>query len=74
MGDHDSGGAEGGKLLLHEGQSLAGLRGLRQILCNVVAHADPVSGKQAEDQGTGIEKKDQVSFVDDDCGQFLKKG
>src|SRR5699024_7060376 len=73
-GDHDPGGAEGGKLLVHEGQALAGLRGLRQILRDVIADADPVPGEQAENQGAGIEEEDQIPLVDDNCGQLLKKG
>ena len=73
MGDHDPGGGKGGELLLHEGQALAGLRGLRQILRDVVADADPVPGEQAEDQGAGIEEEDQIPLVDDDRGQLLKK-
>ena len=74
MGDHDPGGAEGGKLLLHEGQALTGLRSLRQILRDVIADADPVPGEQAENQGAGIEEEDQIPLVNDDRGQLLKKG
>ena len=74
MGDHNSGGGKGGKLLLHEGQPLAGLRALRQILRDVVADADPAPGKQAENQSAGVEKEDEIALIHNECGQLFKKG
>ena len=74
MGDHDPGGGKGGKLLLHQSQALAGLCGIRQILCDVVADADPAPGKQTEDQGAGVEKEDEIAFIHNECGQLFKKG
>ena len=68
MGDHDPGGGKGGKLLLHKGQPLAGLRAFRQILRDVVADTDPVPGEQAEDQGAGVEKEDEIAFIHNECG------
>ena len=74
MGNHDPGGGKGGKLLLHEGQPLAGLCGIRQILCDVVADANPAPGKQTEDQGADVEKKDEIALIHNECGQLFKKG
>ena len=74
MGDHDPGGGKGGKLLLHQSQALAGLCGIRQILRDVVADADPAPGKQTEDQGAGIEEEDEIAFIHNECGQLFKKG
>ena len=74
MGHHHPGGTEGGELLVHESQALPGLRGVRQVLCDIVAEADPVPRKQAKNQAAGIEKEDEISLVYNERGQLFKKG
>ncbi|CAN4003225.1 Ribosome maturation factor RimP, partial [Dysosmobacter welbionis] len=74
VGHHHPGGTEGGELLLHQGQPLAGLCGVRQVLRDVVADADPVPGEQAEQQRTRVQEKDQLPLIHDHRGQPHKKG
>ena len=68
MRHDDPGGAIGLHLILHQRQAPAGLRGLRQILGQIVADLYPALGDQAGDNGNGIQKKDQVSFIHDKRG------
>ena len=74
VGHHDPGGAEGGEIVVHHGQPLAGLCGVRQVLRDVVADADPVPGEQAEQQRTRVQEKDQLPLIHDHRGQPHKKG
>ena len=74
VGHHHPGGTEGGEFLLHQGQPLAGLCGVRQVLRDVVADADPVPGEQAEQQRTRVQEKDQLPLIHDHRGQPHKKG
>ena len=46
---HDAAGAEGDKLVVHNGESLAGLGGVRQVAGEIVVHRHPAPRKHTED-------------------------
>ena len=68
---HDLGGAEGGKFLLHQLQTLAGLGILREIIGQAVVHLHPVSRKGAENRCGQKGKKQYVSFIHNEGGNAL---
>ena len=73
IGHHDLGGAEGGKLLLHQVKPLPGLRIVRQVGGNIVADPDPVPGKGTEYGRGGKDEKEYIALIHNDSGHPLHK-
>ena len=73
VGHHDLGGAEGGKLPLHQVKPLPGLRIVRQVGGNIVADPDPVPGKGTEYGRGGKDEKEYIALIHNDSGHPLHK-
>ena len=65
--------AEGGELLAHDVEALAGLRGLRQIGSEVVLHLHPVAGDDGEHQRNAHQQEHKVPLVDNKGGELRHK-
>ena len=73
VGDHHARGAEGGELLVHDIERLAGLGIGGEIGGQVVFHLHPAAGEDGEDQPDDDDKKDKVAFIDDEAGELEHK-
>ena len=73
VGDHHARCAEGGELLVHDVERLAGLGIDGEIGGQVVFHLHPAAGEDGEDQPDDDDKKDKVAFIDDEAGELEHK-
>ena len=73
VGDHHARCAEGGELLVHDVERLAGLGIGGEIGGQVVFHLHPAAGEDGEDQPDDDDKKDKVAFIDDEAGELEHK-
>ena len=69
--DHHPGRAEGGKVVVHHRQALAGLSVLTQVGGDVILHIHPAHGHNGEDQRKHIQQKNQVPLVHNERGQLF---
>ena len=70
VGHHHVGGAQGDKLLLHQGQAPPGLGFRRQIGGDVVVDLHLIDGSPAKDEGGDKDQKEGLPFIHNKAGQF----
>ena len=73
IADHDTGSAVCEKLFLHQVQSLPGLRGIRQIGCQVIVDLYPVHGGNAEENQHDKNQIKSFPLIHDQGGQLHHK-
>ena len=71
VGNHDPCRAEGGEVVIHHRQALAGFGIGRQVGGDVVFHLDPARCHDAENQSQNIQQKEQVAFVHNERRDLL---
>ena len=70
---HNTAGAEGDKLLIHDGQALAGFGGVRQVAGQIVVDRHPAAGKDAEDGKSDVNEVKGLPFIHNKGGHPFQR-